>query len=159
MKRMIDFRRGRLRRLLISLRHILAYFFLVILTWLVQVTFMPYLQSPLFPSVNLCFCTTAVVTVCYGKNRAYCTGAIYGILYEAMMPTLPMLNLLFYPVAALVSSVFFADRSEQRLTEMRATNPNARNDRPYLRTLGCGRVMPPALVERLEGLRPAWGIK
>ena len=29
----------------------------------------------------------------------------------------------------------------------------------HLRTLGCDRVMPPALVERLEGLRPAWGIK
>ena len=40
-------------------------------------------------------------------------------------------------MAALVCSVFFADRSEQRLSEMRATNPNARNDRPYLRTVCC----------------------
>lgn len=29
----------------------------------------------------------------------------------------------------------------------------------HLRTLGCDRVMPPALVKALEGLRPAWGIR
>lgn len=29
----------------------------------------------------------------------------------------------------------------------------------HLRTLGCDRVMPEALVKELEGLRPAWGIK
>ena len=29
----------------------------------------------------------------------------------------------------------------------------------HLRTLGCGRVMPPELVRDVEGLRPAWGIK
>ena len=29
----------------------------------------------------------------------------------------------------------------------------------HLKTLGCNRVMPPELVARLEGLRPAWGIR
>ena len=29
----------------------------------------------------------------------------------------------------------------------------------HLRTLGCGRTMPPELVREVEGLRPAWGIK
>ena len=29
----------------------------------------------------------------------------------------------------------------------------------HLRALGCDRVIPPAVVKDLEGLRPAWGIK
>ena len=29
----------------------------------------------------------------------------------------------------------------------------------HLRTLGCGRQMPDALVRELEGLRPTWGIR
>lgn len=29
----------------------------------------------------------------------------------------------------------------------------------HLRTLGCDRVMPDALVEQLEGLRPRWGVR
>ncbi len=128
---------GHLRRVLISARHLGAYFLVTVLTWLIQVTLMPYLRNDALPLINLCFCTVGVMTVCYGKTRAYITGAVYGILYETMLPTVPMLNLLFFPVSALVCSVFFADRSEQRLTEMRATNPNARNDRPYLRTVCC----------------------
>lgn len=111
--------------------------FLVILVgYLAQVSIMPYLQfGGVTPSLLLA--VTAIVTVGYGMLRGLWAGMIYGIVMEIMLPTVPMLNLLFYPVSALLCSVFFADKSEARLQYERSTGRKGRNISPLLRTVLC----------------------
>lgn len=111
--------------------------FLVILAgYLAQVSIMPYLQfSGMTPS--LIISVTAIVTVGYGMLRGLWAGMFYGIVMEIMLPTVPMLNLLFYPVSALLCSVFFADKSEARLQYERSAGRKGRNISPLLRTVLC----------------------
>ncbi len=111
-------------------------FLVVLLGYLVQVTIMPYIEiGGLVPSMLLA--VTAIVTVGYGKLRALWVGAFYGIVMEVFLPTVPMLNLMFYPVSALFCSVFFADKSAARLQYERSVGKAGRNISPYLRTLLC----------------------
>lgn len=111
--------------------------FLVILVgYLAQVSIMPYVRfGGVTPS--LLIAVTAVVTVGYGMLRGLWTGMFYGIVMEIMLPTVPILNLLFYPVSALLCSVFFADKSEARLQYERSTGRLGRNISPLLRTVMC----------------------
>ncbi len=111
-------------------------FLVVLLGYLAQVTIMPYIEiGGLVPSMLLA--VTAIVTVGYGKLRALWVGAFYGIVMEVFLPTVPMLNLMFYPVSALFCSVFFADKSAARLQYERSVGKAGRNISPYLRTLLC----------------------
>ena len=83
------------RRILISrsLRREVMLFAVIGLGYLVQVCIMPYFRiagsTPLFT-----ICVTAVVTVCYGRMRAFWCGAIYGILFEVMQPSHQLISLL-----------------------------------------------------------------
>ena len=97
---------------------------------------MPYLAvNSVTPS--LLFAVTAIVTVCYGRLRAFWVGSIYGILMEIMLPSITFFNLLLYPVAAIFSSLPFADKSDKRLEYERSLNKKAQNVNPYLRTVLC----------------------
>ena len=108
----------------------------ILLGYLCQVTIMPYLQvGGVTPS--LLIAVTAIVTVGYGLLRGLWTGMFYGIVMEIMLPTVSMLNLLFYPVSALLCSVIFADKSEARLQYERSTGKRGRNTSPLLRTVLC----------------------
>lgn len=108
----------------------------VLLGYLMQVSVMPHLRiGAITPS--LLIPVIAIVTVGYGKLRAFWIGAAYGIVMETMLPTVPMLNLMLYPVSALFCSVFFADRSAARLQYERSMGKPGRNRSPYLRTMLC----------------------
>lgn len=125
-----------LSALLKASRHQLRFFLVVLLGYLVQVCVMPYLKvNGVTPS--MLFVVVAVVTVGYDRWRTLWVGCIYGILMELMLPSLKMLNLLFYPISALFCSIAFADMSEKRLEMRRSLNQNARNMNPYLRTVLC----------------------
>ena len=114
-------------------------FLTILLGYLVQVSIMPYVQfSGVTPSLLLA--VTAIVTVGYGLLRGLWAGMIYGIVMEIMLPTVPIMNLLFYPVSALLCSVFFADKSEARLQYERSTGRKGRNISPLLRTVLCAMV-------------------
>lgn len=88
-------------------------------------------------SPSLLIAMIAIVTVGYGKLRALWIGALYGILLETLLPTVQMLNLLYYPVSALLCSVFFADKSASRLQYERSVGKAGRNISPLLRTVLC----------------------
>ncbi len=106
----------------------------VLLGYLIQVTIMPYVKvGGVVPS--LLISVIAIVTVGYGKLRALWVGAFYGIVMETMLPTVPIMNLMFYPVSALFCSVFFADKSASRLQYERSSGKAGRNISPYLRTV------------------------
>lgn len=119
-----------------ALGRMFRFLVVVLLGYLLQVCVMPYLRiGSVTPS--LLFATIAVVTVAYGKLRAFWIGGVYGLLTETMMPSLPYLNLLMYPVSATFCSVFFADKSEKRLEYERSLSKAGRNLNPYLRTPLC----------------------
>ena len=116
-------------------RRLLIYLAVVLSAYLLQVCVMPYLRiGGVAPS--LCFAVAAVITVCYGRMRAYWTGAIFGILTEATLPTVQYFNLLLYPIVTLFAAVFFSDKNEKRLEEERSRGREGRNGNVYLRTLG-----------------------
>ncbi len=112
---------------------------LVFLGYFAHVSFAPYLSVG-GVSPSLLIITTAIVIVGYGMLRGLWTGMLYGILMETMLPTVPMLNLLFYPISALFCSVFFADRSAAQLQYARSTGHRGRNRNPLVRTVLCALV-------------------
>lgn len=117
-------------------RRFFRFMLVVVLGYLCQVCIMPYLAvNNVTPS--LLFAVTAIVTVCYGRLRAFWVGSIYGILMEIMLPSITFFNLLLYPVAAIFSSLPFADKSDKRLEYERSLNKKAQNVNPYLRTVLC----------------------
>lgn len=108
----------------------------ILVGYLAHVSIMPYIHfGEVTPS--LLIATTAVVTVGYGLFHGLWTGMFYGIVMETLLPTVPMLNLLFYPISALVCGVFFADRSEAQLQYARSIGRRDRNISPLLRTVLC----------------------
>ena len=109
----------------------------VLLGYLCQVCIVsPYVRfGGMSPSLLLAI--VAIITVGYGRLRALWIGAFYGIVMETMLPNVPMLNLMFYPVSALLCSVFFADKSASRLQYERSIGKAGRNTSPLMRTVLC----------------------
>ena len=109
---------------------------MVLLGYLLHVCVMPYLKvGSITPSMLLAM--IAVVTVGYGRLRALWVGAFYGIVMESLLPTVPLLSLMFYPVSALLCSVPTADKSASRLQYERSIGKAGRNVSPFLRTVLC----------------------
>lgn len=117
-------------------RRFVYFMIVVVLGYLCQVCVMPYLAVN-GVTASMLFAVTAIVTVCYGKLRAFWVGAWYGIVMEIMLPSITFFNLLLYPVAAIFSSLPFADKSDKRLEYERSVNKQAKNMNPYLRTVLC----------------------
>lgn len=109
---------------------------MVLLGYLVQVSIMPYLQvNGVTPSMLMAM--IAIVTVGYSLFHGLWTGMVYGIVMETMLPTVPMLNLLFYPIVSLLCGAIFSDKSESRLQYERSAGRRGRNVSPLLRTVLC----------------------
>lgn len=111
----------------------------VFVGYLAHVSIMPYLRvGDVSPSMLIA--VTAIVIVGFGMLRGVWTGMFYGIIMEIMLPTVPILSLLFYPVSALFCSLFFADRSAAQLQYARSMGKRSRNISPLLRTILCAAV-------------------
>jgi len=110
-------------------------FFLVIaLGYLFQVCVLPYVSiGGVTPS--LLYAVIAVLTVGYGRLRALWVGGLYGIVMETMLPSLPMMNLLLYPLGALFCSIFFADKSEKRMEEERSLGRSVKRRHAFINGL------------------------
>lgn len=116
-------------------RHV-KMFFCVFAAYLLQMCVMPYFSvGGVTPS--LLFPTIAVITVAFGKLRAFWAGAILGILLETMQPTVALLNLIMYPAASLICSVICADKTVQQLEYERSIGKAGRNITPFVRTPLC----------------------
>ena len=111
----------------------------ILVGYLTHVSIMPYINVS-GTSPSLLIATTAIVTVGYGILHGLWAGMFYGIVMETLLPTVPMLNLLFYPISALLCAVFFADRSEAQLQYARSIGKRGRNISPLLRTVLCAMV-------------------
>lgn len=109
----------------------LGYFF--------QVCVMPYFKV-FGVTPNLLYVIIAIVTVAYGKLRAFWVGLLYGILMQIMLPSVTYLNLALYPLTTLFSSFAFADKPLKTLEYERVLNRRRKELAPWIRTVLCAVV-------------------
>lgn len=118
------------------LRRYLALFLMIVLGYLCQVCIMPYIR--IFGiTPNLLYVVIGVVTVAYGKLRAFWVGLCFGLLMEIMLPSVPYLYLILYPVSTLFCSFAFADKPLKTLEYDRAVNKKSKELPAWLRTVLC----------------------
>ena len=118
------------------LRRYLALFLMIVLGYLCQVCIMPYIR--IFGiTPNLLYVVIGVVTVAYGKLRAFWVGLCFGLLMEIMLPSTPYLNLALYPITTLFCSFAFADKPLKTIEYERATNRKSKELPAWLRTVLC----------------------
>lgn len=107
-----------------------------VLGYLFQACVMPYLNI-FGVTPNLLYAVIAIVTVAYGKLRAFWVGMIYGLIMEIMLPSITYLNLAIYPITTLFCSFPFADKPLKRLEYDRAMNRETYEMPAWLRTVLC----------------------
>ena len=119
-----------------SLRRYLVLALLVVFGYLMEVCLMPYIRI-FGVTPNLLYVIIGIVTVAYGKLRAFWVGLCFGLLMEIMLPSVPYLHLLLYPVTTLFCSFAFADKPLKTLEYERAVNKKSKELPAWLRTVLC----------------------
>lgn len=117
-------------------RRYLVFVLIIIFGYLFQVCVIPYIR-PFGISPNLLYVVIGIITVAYGKLRAFWAGLIYGLLMEIMLSSVPFLNLVIYPVTTLFCSFAFADKPLKTIEYERATNKKTKELPAWLRTVLC----------------------
>ena len=109
---------------------------LTILGYLNEVCVMPYVKI-FGVTPNLLYAVIGIVTVAYGKLRAFWVGLVFGILMQVMLPSVTMLNLAIYPLTTLFCSFAFADKPLKTLEYERVVKQQRKELPPWLRTVLC----------------------
>ena len=117
-------------------RRYLSLALMIILGYLCEVCIMPYIR-PFGVSPSLLYVIIGIITVAYGKLRAFWAGLIFGLLMEIMLPSVPYLNLALYPVTTLFCSFAFADKPLKTIEYERAMNKKSVELPAWLRTVLC----------------------
>ena len=117
-------------------RRYLVFVLIIIFGYLFQVCVIPYIR-PFGISPNLLYVVIGIITVAYGKLRAFWAGLIYGLLMKIMLSSVPFLNLVIYPVTTLFCSFAFADKPLKTIEYERATNKKTKELPAWLRTVLC----------------------
>ncbi len=109
---------------------------LTLLCYLLQSTVAAYIPlGGVAPNITLALC--AVITVAMGRKYTFVMSVVTGYLLEIMLPSLDYINLVLYPVCAMLGALAFSDKSERKLEEERSTGKRAANLPPHIRTLLC----------------------
>ena len=119
-----------------SFRRYLILALLVIFGYLMEVCLIPYIRV-FGVTPNLLYVVIGIVTVAYGKLRAFWVGLCFGLLMEIMLPSVPYLHLLLYPITTLFCSFAFADKPLKTLEYERAVNKKSKELPAWLRTVLC----------------------
>ena len=118
------------------IRRYLSLILIIVLGYLCEVCIIPYIR-PFGISPNLLYVVIGIITIAYGKLRAFWAGLIYGLSMEIMLPSVPYLNLAIYPITTLFCSFAFADKPLKTIEYERATNKKSRVLPAWLRTVLC----------------------
>ena len=109
---------------------------ITLLAYLLQATTAQYLSLwDVAPNIALAF--TAVVTIAFGRKYTFVMALIVGYLLEIMLPALDYINLILYPVCAMLGALAFSDKSERKLEEERSMGKRGGNMPAHLRTILC----------------------
>ncbi len=119
-----------------SLRKYLMLLLLTLFGYLGQVCVIPYIR--IFGiSPNLLYAVIGIVTVAYGKLRAFWVGLTFGLLMQIMCPSVSYLNLALYSLTTLFCSFAFADKPLKTIEYERAMNRKRPELPAWIRTLLC----------------------
>ena len=117
-------------------RRYTVYALLIFFGYMAEVCLIPYIKiwdvSP-----NLLYAVIGIITIAYGKLRAFWAGLIFGLLMQIMLPSFSYLNLALYPITTLFCSFAFADKPLKRIEYEKATNRTHKELPPWLRTVLC----------------------
>ena len=119
-----------------AFRRYIVLFLLVVFGYLLEVCLIPYIRI-FGVTPNILYVIVGIVTVAYGKLRAFWVGLSFGLLMEIMLPSVPYLHLLLYPVSTLFCSFAFADKPLKTLEYERAINKKSKELPAWLRTVLC----------------------
>lgn len=87
---------------------------------------------------NIALAMVAVVTVALGRKYTFLMALTIGYLLEIMLPVLDYINLVLYPVCAMLGALAFSDKGERKLEEERSLGKRRMGNLPaHLRTLLC----------------------
>ena len=117
-------------------RRSVMYVGMILFGYLLQVCVLPYLKV-FGVTPNLLYVLIGIITVAYGKLRAFWAGVIFGLLTQIMLPSVSYLNLGLYSLTSLFCSFPFADKPLKTLEYERATNRRRKELPAWLRTLLC----------------------
>lgn len=109
---------------------------LTLLTYLLQIS-----VSPLIPvfdiAPNIALAVIAVVSVALGMKYTVLMSFVIGYFLEITLPAVNYVNLLLYPISAILCAMMFADKSERAIAEYRARQKQLKQLNPHLRTVLC----------------------
>ena len=110
---------------------------LTMLAYLLQSTTARYLTiGGIAPNIALAM--VAVVSVAMGRKYTFLMSLTIGYLLEVMLPALDYINLILYPVCAMLGALAFSDKSERKLEEERSLGKRQKGNLPaHLRTVLC----------------------
>ena len=117
-------------------RRYLSFALLIVFGYLCEVCIMPYIH-PFGITPNLLYVIIGIITVVYGKLRAFWAGICFGLLMEIMLPSVTYLNLALYSITTLFCSFAFADKPLKTIEYERATNKVSRELPAWIRTVLC----------------------
>jgi len=107
---------------------------LTLLCYLLQATVAAYIPlGGVAPNIALAM--IAVVSVAMGRKYTFIMAVTVGYLLEIMVPALDYINLILYPVCAMLGALAFSDKSERKLEEERTMGKRAGNLPAHIRTL------------------------
>ena len=113
-----------------------VFIILTVFGYLCEVCIIPYIKI-FGVSPNLLYAVIGIVTVAYGKLRAFWVGMIYGILMQTMLPSITYLQLALYPISTLFCSFAFADKPLKKLEYERIVNRQRKELPAWIRTVLC----------------------
>ena len=114
----------------------LKFALLTLLCYLLQSTASYYLAiGNVAPNIALAM--IAAVSVAMGRKYTFFMSVTVWYLLEIMMPALDYINLILYPVCAMLGALAFSDKSERKLEEERSMGKRGGNLPAHLRTLLC----------------------
>lgn len=114
----------------------LKFLILTLLCYLLQSTVAGYI--PLWNvAPNIALAVIAVVSVALGRKYTFLMALTVGYLLEVMLPTLDYINLILYPVCAMLGALAFSDKSERKLEEERSFGKRGGNLPAHVRTILC----------------------
>lgn len=113
-----------------------VFIILTVFGYLCEVCIIPYVKI-FGVSPNLLYAVIGIITVAYGKLRAFWVGMIYGILMQTMLPSITYLQLALYPISTLFCSFAFADKPLKKLEYERIVNRQRKELPAWIRTVLC----------------------
>ena len=113
-----------------------VFIILTVFGYLCEVCIIPYIKI-FGVSPNLLYAVIGIITVAYGKLRAFWVGMIYGILMQTMLPSITYLQLALYPISTLFCSFAFADKPLKKLEYERIVNRQRKELPAWIRTVLC----------------------